>query len=386
LNDKAVAGEHGTSASDTLPRIPAELRDRLHAVIMAGGVGSRLWPRSRKATPKQFLDLVGSRTMLQETVARIEPLIPLDRVLVVVSEEHAGTVRTQVEGLPVENIIVEPGPRGTAPCIGLAAAVLVGRDPGATMAVCPADHVIADAAGFRQAIAAGAQVAQDKYLVTLGIEPDHPHTGYGYIQRGASLGKVLGTAAFEVKRFAEKPDAATAQHFVDSLEYYWNGGIFVWRADTILAAVEALLPDLHTELQSVSNAWHSSQRMGVLKGAWDRVPRTTIDYGIMEKATRVAVVPVDIGWDDVGNWATLSVVVQGDKDGNIVRGNGRPLLLDTSDTYVHTTAGRLVAAIGLEGFVVVDTPDALLICPKDHAQGVRDAVERLKEDGLEEYL
>ncbi len=385
MNDNAVAGD-ASRANPALAPIPDGAVEHLYAVIMAGGVGSRLWPRSRSATPKQFLDLLGSRTMLQETVDRIRPLIPLDRVLVVVGEEHADTVRTQVDGLPAENIVVEPGPRGTAPCIGLAAAVLIGRDPEATMAVCPADHIIADAAGFRQALAAAAQVAQDKYLVTLGIEPDHPHTGYGYIQRGASLGKVLGTAAFEVKRFAEKPDAATAQHFVDSLEYYWNGGIFVWRADTILAAVEALLPDLHAELQSVSKAWHTHQRMEVLKGAWARVPRTTIDYGVMEKATRVAVVPVDIGWDDVGNWATLSEVVQGDEDGNIVHGNGRLLLLDTSDTYVYTTAGRLVAAVGLEGFVVVDTPDALLICPKDRAQGVRDAVERLKEDGLQEYL
>jgi len=360
--------------------------EHLYVVIMAGGVGSRLWPRSRSATPKQFLDLMGSRTMLQETVDRIQPLIPLDRVLVVVSEDHADTVRTQIYGLPVENIILEPGPRGTAPCIGLAATVLLQRDPEATMAVCPADHVIADAAGFRQAIAAAAQIAQDSHLVTLGITPDHPHVGYGYIQRGASLGEALGTPAFQVKRFTEKPDAATAQHFVDSLEYYWNGGIFIWRAATILAAVKDLLPRLHAELQLVARAWHSPDRMEVLGAAWDRVPRTTIDYGIMEKATRVAVVPVDIGWDDVGNWATLSAMVEGDEQGNAVHGGGHPLLLDTADTYVYTTAGRLVATLGLEGFIVVDTPDALLICPKDRAQDVRDAVDRLKQDRLQQYL
>lgn len=386
MNDQAGATESDGGRVDASPQIPAELRDRLYAVIMAGGVGSRLWPRSREATPKQFLDLVGARTMLQETVDRMRPLIPLERVLVVVGEEHADTVRAQVEGLPVENIILEAGPRGTAPCIGLAATVLVRRDPAATMAVCPADHVIADADGFRQAIAAAAQIAQDNYLVTLGIAPDHPHTGYGYIERGASLGEVLGTPAFQVKRFAEKPDVATARHFVDSREYYWNGGIFVWRANTILAAMEALLPDLYAELQLVSRAWDSPQRMEVLGAAWDRVPRTTIDYGIMEKATRVAVVPVDIGWDDVGNWATLSAVVKGDAKGNTVHGDGHPLLLETSDTYVYTTTGRLVATVGLEGFVVVDTPDALLICPKDRAQAVRDAVERLKEDGLRAYL
>ncbi|MFN2241245.1 MAG: mannose-1-phosphate guanylyltransferase [Anaerolineae bacterium] len=384
MNDRNVTANPSLDRVDDAP--PAEIVDHLHAVIMAGGIGSRLWPRSRSASPKQFLDLVGSRTMLQETVDRITPLLPLDRVLVVVGEEHADTVRTQVAGLPEENIILEPGPRGTAPCIGLAATVLLGRDAEATMAVCPADHVISDAAGFRQAIAAAAQIAQDDYLVTLGIEPDNPNTGYGYIQRGAPLGEVLGTPAFQVRRFTEKPDASTAQRFVDSGEYYWNGGIFVWRADTILAAVQDLLPRLHAELQRVADAWHSPECMEVLDAAWDRVPKTTIDYGIMEKAERVAVVPVDIGWDDVGNWATLSAMMEGDEKGNIVRGGGHPLLLETAGTYLYATAGRLVAMVGLEGFVVVDTPDALLICPKDRAQDVRDVVEQLKEDGLQEYL
>jgi mannose-1-phosphate guanylyltransferase len=353
---------------------------------MAGGIGSRLWPRSRVATPKQFLDLLGSRTMLQETASRMEPLIPLERVLVIVGEEHAATVAAQIPGLPQQNIIIEPGPRGTAPCIGLAAVLLQQRDPEATMAVCPADHVIADAAGFRQALASAAQVAQDGYLVTLGIRPDHPHTGYGYIQRGAALGTFGDLAAFEVQRFAEKPDEATARSFVDSGEYYWNGGIFVWRAGIILNEMAHLLPGLYGELQPVASAWPTERRKEVLAAAWQRVPRTTIDYGIMEKAVRVAVVPVSIGWDDVGNWATLSGLVAGDEAGNVVHGRGRPLLLDTKDTYVYTSAGRLVATLGLEDFVVVDTADALLICPKDQAQSVREAVQQLKADGLDEYL
>jgi mannose-1-phosphate guanylyltransferase len=362
------------------------LNEHLYAVIMAGGVGSRLWPRSRCAEPKQFLDLLGPRTMLQETVARIEPLIPLEQILVVVSEEHAATVRAQVPGLPEENILLEPGPRGTAPCIGLAAVLLQQRDPAATMAVCPADHLITTAAGFRRAITTAAELAQDAYLVTLGIAPDHPHTGYGYIQRGDSLGEVKGLPVYRVQRFAEKPDTAMAQLFVDSGEYYWNGGIFVWRAGTILAEMATLLPQLHVELAPVARAWDSAKRMEVLTAAWERVPRTTIDYGVMERAVRVAVVPVDIGWDDVGNWSTLSGLVEGDDRGNVVHGDGRPLLLDTSDTYVYAPAGRLVATVGLEGFVVIDTPDALLVCPKDRAQDVRDAVDKLKAKGLEEYL
>lgn len=362
------------------------MNEHLYAVIMAGGIGSRLWPRSRRASPKQFLDLLGPRTMLQETVERMAPLIPLERVLVVVSEDHAGTVRSQVPGLPKENIVVEPGPRGTAPCAGLSAVVIQRRDPEAVMAVCPADHLIADAGGFRQAIGAAAQLAQDDYLVTLGITPDHPHIGYGYIQRSAPLGERNGLPTFQVRRFTEKPDEPTAQGFIESGEYYWNGGIFVWRAATILAEMETLLPLLHTELQSVARAWLSPQRGEVLDAAWDRVPRTTIDYGIMEQARRVAVVPVNIGWDDVGNWATLSGLVEGDEAGNVVRGDCRPLLLETRDTYVYASAGRLVATVGLEGFVVIDTADALLVCPKDQAQDVRDVVERLKADDLKEYL
>lgn len=362
------------------------LNEHLYAVIMAGGVGSRLWPRSRVATPKQFLDLLGPRTMLQETVDRIEPLVPLARVLVVVSEEHAATVRAQVPGLPEENIVTEPGPRGTAPCVGLASVALQQRDRSAIMAVFPADHRIADAVGFRRAIAAAAQIAQDDYLVTLGITPDRPHTGYGYIQRGALLGETNGLAAFRVQCFSEKPDAPTAKRFLDSGEYYWNGGIFIWRVATILTEMESLLPRLHTELQAVAEAWDSRQRRESLVAAWDRVPRTTIDYAIMEKAARVAMMPVDIGWDDVGNWATLSGLVDSDKAGNVVRGEGCPLLMDTINTYVYTSAGRLVVTVGLENFVVVDTPDALLVCPKDQAQAVRDVVERLKAEGLQQYL
>jgi mannose-1-phosphate guanylyltransferase len=324
--------------------------------------------------------------MLQETVDRLDPLIPVERVLVVSSEEHADKVRAQVPGLPEENFIAEPGPRGTAPCIGLAAVVLLGRDPAATMAVCPADHLIADAAGFRQALGAAAELAQSEYLVTLGITPAYAHTGFGYIQRGVGLGEVNGLHTYLVQRFAEKPNAATAQRFVHSREYYWNGGIFIWRAATIMGEIARLLPDLYAELQPVAKAWNSPRQREVLAAAWERVPRTTIDYGVMEKAALVAVVPVDIGWDDVGNWATLSGLVKGDPQGNVVYGDGDRLLLETANTYLYTSAGRLVAAVGLEGFVVVDTPDALLICPKDRTQEVREVVERLKADGLGKYL
>jgi mannose-1-phosphate guanylyltransferase len=362
------------------------LNDHLYAVIMAGGIGSRLWPRSRGSTPKQFLDLVGTYTMLQDTVNRIDPLIPPERVLVVTSQEYVSTVLEQVPALQRENVVVEPAPRGTAPCIGLAGVAIRQRDPEGVMAVFPADHRIADAAGFRQAVAAAAQVAQDGYLVTLGIQPTFAQTGYGYIQRGDSLGSMGGVAAYEVVRFTEKPDEATAQHFVDSGEYYWNAGIFIWQVGTILAEMDRLLPRLYEELEAVAGVWNEEGRSSRLAEAWDRVPQTTIDYGVMEKASRVAVLPVDVGWDDVGNWATLSALLESDEADNVLRGSGRHLLVDTKDTYVYAPSGRLIAAVGLEGFVVVDTPDALLVCPKEQAQAVREVVDRLKAEGLDEYL
>lgn len=362
------------------------MNDHLYAVIMAGGVGSRLWPRSRTATPKQFLDLVSSQTLLQETVERIRPLIPLDRLLVVTGEKQAALVNTQVPGLPKENVLAEPGPRGTAPCIGLAAMAIQRRDAQATMAVFPADHCIADAAGFRQAVAAADRLAQDEYLVTLGILPSHPHTGYGYIQRGERLDPADGLVAYRVRRFAEKPDAATARTLVDSGEYYWNAGIFIWRTGRILDEIAHLLPGLDAALREVAGAWDSPRQREVLNSVYSRVPQTTIDYGVMEKAERVAVLPVEIGWDDVGNWEALSGLVPGDEQGNAAHGQGRSLLLDSTDTYVYASAGRLVAVVGLEDLVVVDTPDALLVCRKDRAQAVRDVVEQLKANHLQQYL
>ena len=360
--------------------------DHLYAVIMAGGIGSRLWPRSRNHIPKQFLDLLGPQTMLQETVQRIEPLVPLSRLFVVVSQDHAQRVVEQVPGLPVENLLVEPCRRNTAPCIGLAATVLRQRDPEAMMATLPADHYIADGAGFRRAMEAAMGVAADGYLVTLGITPNQPHTGYGYIQRGALLSQAGELAVFRVRRFTEKPDAATAQQFIDSSEYYWNAGIFVWRAQAILDEIARSAPVLSEALQSVAGAWNTPQQAQVLAAAWDRAPKVSIDYAVMEKATRVAVLPVDIGWDDIGNWATLSRLLSQDERDNLVHGGGKTVLLDTIGAYVYTSGKRLVATAGVQDLVIIDTPTALLVCHKTEAQAVKEIVERLKAEGLEEYL
>lgn len=362
------------------------MNQHLYAVIMAGGIGSRLWPRSRASSPKQFLDLVGPHTMLQDTVRRLQPLIPVERILLVVGEEHAETVLEQIPDMSRDNLVLEPQARGTAPCIGLAALVIRRRDPDAVMGVFPADHRIADDARFRQAIAAAAEVARDGYLVTLGIAPNEANTGYGYIQRGESLGQVNGFDVYEVQRFTEKPDGETARTFVESGKYYWNGGIFVWQVTTILGEIETHLPRLDKELGTIADAWDTDRRDEVLASAWQQVPQTTIDYGIMEKASQVATIPVDIGWDDVGNWANLSDLLEGDEEDNVVRGEGRTLLLDTANIYVYASAGRMVATVGLEDLIIVNTPDALLVCPKDRAQDVREVVQALEEQDLEEYL
>lgn len=364
------------------------MHDHLYAVIMAGGVGSRLWPRSREGTPKQFLDLVGSQTLLQQTVERIEPLVPRSRLVVVAGQHHVHTVLEQVPDLPPENVLAEPARRHTAPGVGLAAAVLHRRDPEAVMATLWADHYIADVPTFRRAISAGSRVAQAGYLVTLGVVPTWPNTGYGYIQRGEALDieSADGLPAYQVRRFAEKPDAPTAQQFCDSGEYYWNAGIFVWRVDAILAEIARLMPQLDAELGPIAAAWDTPQRASVLADGWSRVPKTSIDLGVMERAARVAVVPVDMGWDDIGTWATLSALRAHDKHGNGANGPGRHVLLNTRGTYIYTTAGRLVAAVGLEDLVIVDTPDAVLICHKSEAQAVKDLVEQLQAEGLNSVL
>lgn len=362
------------------------MQPHLYAVIMAGGVGSRLWPRSRNQTPKQFLDLITERTMLQETVRRLAPLVPLSRLVVVVGQPHAQVVLDQVPGLPAENVLVEPARRNTAPCIGLAATVIRQRDPEATMAVLPSDHLVVDVDGFRRASLAAAAVAERGYLVTLGISPGSPNTGYGYIQRGQALEPADELEVFAVRRFTEKPDEETARCFVDSGEYYWNAGIFFWRAGRILEEIARWLPALHAELQAVGQAWGTPRQAAALETAWARVPQTSIDFGVMEKAEQVAVLPVDIGWDDVGSWATLAQLLTRRDGENLVHGAGRHLLVDTSGTYVHTVAGRVVATVGVRDLIIIDTPDALLVCDKSEAQAVKKIVEQLEAQGLEEYL
>ncbi len=321
--------------------------------------------------------------MLQEACQRITPLVPDDKIFVVTNEAYTGVVRQQIPQAPAANVIGELEGHGTAPCIGLSALYLRRLDPEAVMAVLTADHYIEKADELRRALAAAAQVAEAGRLVTLGIKPNRPATGYGYIHRSKKLAQVSGHDVYRVEKFTEKPDLATAQAFVESGRYYWNSGMFIWKVATILREFEKLMPRFYAQLMEIDAALGTAEERAVLERVWPQVENETIDYGIMERAEDVAVIPVDIGWSDVGSWATLFDLLPADEEGNVIV--GKHIGLDTTGCLIHGSR-RLVTTIGLEDMIVVDTEDALLICPKERAQEVRDLVKKLKESGREEYL
>jgi len=361
--------------------------EHTYAVIMAGGGGTRLWPVSRKGSPKQLLPLLGEETLFQSTVARLDNLFPPERILVVTVEEQARIMQEQVPLISAENYIIEPSPRGTASVVGLAAAVLARRDPEAAMAVLTADHFIRNRDLFHYLIRAAFDVAETNYLVTLGITPTFPSTAYGYIEQGDLLDGNYMYPVYRVKRFREKPDEATAVQLLRTGGHSWNSGMFVWKVDAILAEIEKQMPDLARALQQVSAAWDSPQREEVLGAHWNGLKSQTVDYGIMERAERVAILPAGgLGWNDVGSWDSLFEVLFPDMDGN-VSNHSQHLALDTHNTLVYSDdKQRLVVTIGLDDMVIVETRDALLICKTDQSQRVRDVVEHLKKHRQEGYL
>jgi mannose-1-phosphate guanylyltransferase len=359
--------------------------DRLIVVILAGGSGTRLWPRSRQALPKQFLDLTGQGTMLHETFARLAPLVPPQRMLVITNQQYVELAREQLPELPPGHIVGEPLPRGTAAAVGLGAVMAQHLRPDAIMASVHADHLILKPDRFRAALAAAAEVAERGSLVTLGIQPTFAHTGLGYVEQGETLLPAGEHPVYRVVRFREKPDLATAQRFVAGGRHSWNSGLFAWRVDRIMAEFEQHMPELHAGLAEIGRALGTPAAGETLQRVFPTLPHQTIDYGIMERAADIAVLPVDIGWTDIGSWGTLLEVLDGDEAGNVVRGDAPVFSLDTHNTLIYT-AGRLVAAIGLENLVIVDSGDALLICPKERAEDVRHAVDWLKQTGRDAYL
>jgi mannose-1-phosphate guanylyltransferase len=364
--------------------------DHLFAVIMAGGGGTRLWPLSRQHHPKQTLSFVGGaagdagRTLFQSSVDRLLPLLPLERILVVTASEQVAMLMAQYPQLPRENFIVEPLGRGTASCIGLAALHVRRMDPDAVMIVVTADHHINDVDTFCGGVLAASGAAQKGYLVTLGITPTYASTGYGYIRFGESLGMVEGFEVFEAAAFTEKPDKMRAQDFLDAGIYAWNSGMFVWRVDRILEEIALRMPALHQVLVELSSAWAAHTYEVRLADLWPTLAKETIDYGIMERANRVAVIPVDMGWSDIGTWASVMEIRSPDDDGNVLVGD--VVQIATERSMVLARGDRLVVAIGLEDVIVVDTPDAVLIARRGMSERVRDVVERLRDEHRLEKL
>jgi mannose-1-phosphate guanylyltransferase len=361
--------------------------EHFYAVVMAGGGGTRLWPLSRRATPKQMLSFGGNRSLFQLAIDRLVGLFPLDHIFVVTIADQAETLKAEYPGLPSENYLVEPMPRGTASVIGLAAVALAHLDPQATMAVVTADHIIQNVPGFLDTLRAGFETAQAGYLVTLGIQPASPSTGYGYIESGEAIGIFAGAQALRVIRFTEKPDEPTARKFLAQGNYFWNSGMFIWQVVTILAEFKQNMPDLSGRLDLIARDWGTENRQQRLMVEWPLIHPETIDFGIMEKALRVAVIPAsELEWSDVGSWDSLFGVIPADSQGNIILG-ANFLGLDTSSTLVVSkSSGRLIVTIGLQDVVVIDSGDALLICPKDESQKVKEVVNRLKQAGLNDYL
>ncbi len=360
--------------------------DHFYAVIMAGGGGTRLWPLSRQARPKQLLRIIEERSLFQTSVQRLEGVFPPERIYVVTVEEQAAELQEQSPVIPKDNYLLEPMPRGTASVVGLAAAALRQRDPEAVMAILTSDHFIGNEEGFRKMLIAAHDAAMDGHLVTLGITPTYPATGYGYIQRGKCVASYNGFDACNVLRFKEKPDEEQARQMLQDGDHAWNSGMFVWRVERILAEFVAQMPDLYAGLQEIGRAWGAPQERAVLKNVWSGIKSETIDYGIMEAAKNVVVIMADnLQWNDVGSWDSLFDVLPADKQGNIVVG-GQHIGLDTHQSLVYVNQEhRLIVTIGVKDLVVVDTGDVLLVCRKDQAQKVRQVVKKLKDSG-QEYI
>lgn len=358
----------------------------LHAVVMAGGSGTRFWPKSRRPRPKQLLNLVGDGTMIQQTVARIGSLVPPERVYVITGVDQAEAIRAQLPEVPAANVVAEPCPRDTAPCVGLAAAMLLRVDPEAIMAVMPADHVIAPAETFRKTLAAAVSVVQDdpSAFVTLGVRPTRPETGYGYIERGEPLGHPQGIAMHRVVQFREKPDRATAERFLAEGRFAWNAGIFVWSARAILDALQAHRPALAAAIGRVAATLGTAEYPEMLAREFPLMERVPIDKAVMEKAANVRVLEVLYDWSDVGDWRSLADLLPADAQGNTRQGPVHSV--DTRNSVLIADDGHLIATLGVEDLVVVQSGGATLIARRDQLDRLKALVEGLDDAGLGAYL
>ncbi len=355
--------------------------DNAYIVIMAGGSGTRFWPLSREAMPKQLLRIDGEETLIQQTIIRVRPLIPTDHIHIVTNKSQADQIRYQVPELNRDNFIIEPAAKNTAAAIGLAAVYLNHHNVDSVMGILPADHVIKNKEAFLDTMECAFTAAREGYLITIGIKPVRPETGYGYIHAGEPLNP--STGIFYVDRFTEKPDIDTAKKYVADGHYFWNSGMFVWKTSVIITEIERHMPSLGAGLKEIRSAIGSSDEGSIISKVFAGLESVSIDYGIMEKSDKVVVIPADLGWSDVGSWTALDDISPKDARGNVIAGN--VVDVESRNSIIYAS-NRLVATAGLKDMVVVDTEDATLVCHKDRAQDVKKIVDELKKRGAEEHL
>lgn len=352
------------------------------AVIMAGGKGERFWPKSRVNMPKQFLSLTDDGlTMIQHTVKRLLPMIEIEDIFIVTNKKYINLVKTQLPEISEENILVEPIGKNTAPCIGFAATVINSRYDDAIMLVLPSDHLIKNNEMYIETLEKAINIAsKNSNLVTIGITPTYPETGYGYIHFEKNKSEQEG---YIVKEFVEKPDIDKAKSYLDSGQYLWNSGMFVWKVSSIMKNIKQFMPDIYEGLLKIKNAINISNFNSILYQCFDKFDSVSIDYGVMEKADNIYTIPGNFGWDDVGSWRALERINKTDENDNVI--NGDVIAIDTQKSVILSNK-KLIAVAGLNDIIVVDTDDALLICNKENTQQVKDIIQELKKNNREDLL
>jgi mannose-1-phosphate guanylyltransferase len=361
----------------------------LYVIILCGGGGKRLWPRSRIKTPKQFIKLFGEKTIFQDTVTRSRTLVPYSKIFVVTNFDYVDEVRKQAPGIPRKNIIAEPQAKNTALAMGIGALFIHKLDPLAVITNFASDHHVQNIRKFDQAVRSAAQAANlGDFLVTIGIKPTFPHTGMGYIKTTHLFKKIDNAEIFKVEKFVEKPDVTTAEKFLSEGGYFWNANLYTWRADSILRAFDKHLPKLAVGLEKIRESLGTPQEKKVIKITYEEAEDISIDYGVSEKASNMLLVPAEFPWSDIGDWKAAYDISKKDNQGNVIifeKGKGEFVGMETKNCLVHFS-DELITTIGVENLIIVDTKDALLVCRKDRAEEVKKLVNLLKEKGKLKYL
>lgn len=360
--------------------------DNYYAMIMAGGGGTRLWPMSRKTTPKQMLPLVDDDSMFKVSVDRLLPIFPPERIYIVAGKNYASTLQADVPYIPVENFIIEPYGKDSGPAAALGVAVIQQRDPEAVIAILTADHHIQNKSRFCDVLVAAYDITvEQNMIVTLGISPSYPSTGFGYIYRGHHLGERRHFNYYQSLGFKEKPEPALAIRYLRSGDYSWNSGMFIWTAKLAMKEFERQQPEIHSLLQKITRSVDTETFQTTLEQTWEEMPRISLDYAVMEKAEDMCVIPIDVGWSDVGSWSALYDILDKDESENCYKGTSDfRVNIDTQESMIFSN--RLVVTVGIRDIVVIDTDDALLICHKDRTQEVKDVVREIKARQQDRYL